>query len=229
MGDKILVPLSIGYGRAVRELGELTANIKEFMRKPGDFKLVLFTGGEDVSPFMYDNQDSARCYYNIKRDLLESEIYEIALENEIKMAGICRGAQLLNVLAGGRMMRHINNHEGGFHYVETSTGDIIVVNSLHHQMIIPSDKTYVVGWSRYRLSDIYIGKDDKREEWAPKEVEAIIIPSTRSCGVQWHPEFMPTDEDGYKFHYNMVSDLLSMDMSAFTDKYVGIQRANGGT
>lgn len=227
MNNRILVPISMSYGRAVKGLGKLTDNVRRFIRRPKEFKLVLFTGGEDISPFMYDGEDSNLCYYNTRRDMAEKKIYEVALKNGIKMAGICRGAQLLNVLAGGRMMRHINNHEAGHHYVITSTNENIITNSLHHQMIIPGPDTHVVGWSRYKLSNCFIGKGDKIEEWDGDEVEAIVIPSALSCGVQWHPEFMEKENGGYKFFYSMVADLLSMNINTFTNKYVG-ESISGG-
>lgn len=219
MGDKILVPFSIGYGRAVEGLGELTNKIEDFMRRPHNFKLVLFTGGADVSPQMYGENESELCGCNAIRDAIETEIYTVAMMNGIKMAGICRGAQLLNVLTGGRMMHHINNHEGGFHYVTTSIGETIVTNSMHHQMIVPGPDGHVVAWSKYRLSDCYIGKDDKKEKWEPVETEAIVVPSISACGVQWHPECMKKDSDGYKFFYSMVTDLLSTNANAFANKY----------
>lgn len=230
MGDKIFVPLSIGYGRAVEGLGEIVSDIsiKDFKKNIKDFKLVLFTGGADVSPVLYGEDASKLCDCSLKRDSIETIIYDIALANKVKMTGICRGAQLLNVLAGGRMMHHINNHEGGFHYVVTSLGRVIVTNSMHHQMIVPGNKTHVVGWSRYRLSDLYIGKDDMREVWNGPETEAIITPSTLSCGVQWHPEAMPEDSEGYIFYHSMVSDLLSMDVDRFTRKYTKGLSVNKG-
>lgn len=221
MGDKILVPISIGYGRAVEGLGDLTDNVREFMREPYRFKLVLFTGGEDVDPFLYDEEGSNLCHFNSRRDAAEIKIFERALSRNIKMAGICRGAQLLNVLAGGRLMRHINNHVGGWHYVTTSTGENITTNTLHHQMVIPGPKAHVTAWSRYKLSSCYIGKGDKKEKWEGKETEAIIIPAILSCGVQWHPEIMAKNADGYKYFHSMVADLLSMNMNSFTEKYVG--------
>lgn len=227
MGDKILVPLDKSYGRAVEGLGEITGNTKSFAKRPQDFKLVLFVGGEDVSPRLYKEKEADFCYSNYKRDLYEEEIYNFAKRNNVKMAGICRGAQLLNVLAGGRMMHHIENHAGCFHKARTLENGIITVNSLHHQMIVPGKDVSVVAWSKDKLSDIYVGKDDEFEDWVGKETEAIVIPSTLSCGVQWHPEIMFKSSDGYKFFYEMVENLLSMSVNNFAAKYTAREAAVG--
>ena len=219
MGDRILVPLDKSYGRAVEGLGDITDSVRDFAERPQDFKLVLFVGGEDISPRLYKEKDARLCHSNYERDLYETEIYKVAKRNNIKMTGICRGAQLLNVLAGGRMMHHIENHAGYYHDVEVCSGDIIKVNSLHHQMIVPGGEVAVIAWLKYNLSNIYLGNDDKREIWKGVETEAIIIPSSQSCGVQWHPEIMLKDSDGYRFFYNMVENLLSTNIDSFTAEY----------
>lgn len=220
MGDKIFVTLFKGYGRAIEGLGEITDDAGDFVSAPRDFKLVLFTGGQDISPCLY-GEKGAKSYHIYERDLSEARIHNIAKEQSIKMAGICRGAQFLNVMAGGRMMHHIENHTGCSHYVETCRNELILVNSLHHQMIVPNDNVHVIGWSKYKLSPIYFGKHDKKEDWKGPETEAIVIPSTLACGVQWHPETMNKGSDGYQFFYNMVENLLIMDINDFTAEYTG--------
>lgn len=219
MEDKILVPLYKGYGRAVEGLGEITDRVGDFMELPQNFRLILFTGGEDVSPHLYKEKNTGLCYNSYERDLFDMKIYKTAKKHNIKMAGICRGAQFLNVMAGGRMMHHIENHTGCYHCVETSGGALIQVNSLHHQMIVPSDDVYVTGWSKDRRSHIYIGENGNEEDWRGPETEAIVIPDALSCGVQWHPESMPKDSDGYQFFHIMIEDLLTMDISNFMTRY----------
>lgn len=228
MGDRILVPLDKSYGRAIKGLGEITDSVRDFAERPQNFKLVLFVGGEDVSPRLYREKDAELCHSNYDRDLYETEIYKVAKRNNIKTAGICRGAQLLNVLAGGRMMHHIENHAGCLHHVNTLKDEgSMLVNSLHHQMIVPSKKVTVVAWSKHSLSNIYLGNEDEIEIWKDIETEAIIIPSTLSCGVQWHPEVMLRDTAGYKFFYEMVKDILSMDIDGFTAEYTGKRMTAG--
>jgi gamma-glutamyl-gamma-aminobutyrate hydrolase PuuD len=222
MPNKILVVGSKSYASAVRGLGDITFNIAAFVRDPSKFKLVLFTGGEDVSPEFYGHSSPKEmCYSNIKRDLAEEKIFNIALSAGIKMTGICRGAQFMNVMSGGAMMHHIAKHGslGGHTFESSKNNKIIKVNSLHHQMIVPSEDGLVIGWSKDKLSDIYVWDEDKLVNWSGPEVEAILYPKTLCCGVQYHPEMLSPHSGGYKFYHDLVKDFLVMDIEKFTDKY----------
>ncbi len=227
MGNKILVLRGWGYGRAVKGLGKLTSNVSKFMKRPELFKLVLFTGGEDVDPAFY-NEDSplGMCHFNTLRDLFERAIFRHALRHGIKMAGICRGAQFLAVMSGGRLVHHLDGHVGIYHDFECQKDDVIRrVNSLHHQMIVPSEDSFIVGWSKERLSEMYYGNKDEKVKWKGPEVEAVLMPKILSCGVQWHPEMMSKDLEGYEFFYKMVKDLLEMSAENLIKEYTGRKEA----
>jgi len=223
MPNKILVLRGWGYGEAIRGLGKLTSNVAKFMKRPDRFKLVLFTGGEDVDPAFYNEESPVgMCYCNTSRDLLERVIFKHALRHGIKMAGICRGAQLLSVMDGGKLIHHLDGHVGIYHGFECQKDNLIRrVNSLHHQMIIPSKNSLVVGWSSDKLSRVYYGNGDKRIKWKGPEVEAVLMPKILSCGVQWHPEMMLKDSEGYKFFYEMVENLLEMGTKDLIREYTG--------
>lgn len=55
-----------------------------------DADVVLFTGGEDVSPAVYGCKKHHSTYCNPKRDKVEKEIFNKIKENQIAL-GICRG------------------------------------------------------------------------------------------------------------------------------------------
>lgn len=221
MGHKILVPLDIGYGRAVEGLGDITSDVTDFFKNPKKYKLVLFTGGADVSPEIY-GETSPRdvCGSEMRRDLFEAQIFDLARKLGIKMTGICRGSQFINVMSGGRMMHHLEGHAGGRHEIETSKGEVFVANSLHHQMIIPPEDGHMIGWAKEPLSPIYIGDKDELAEWDRPETEIVLIPRTLCCGAQWHPEMMATGTEGYRYYYQLVRKFLEMDIKDFTDEYV---------
>lgn len=221
MGDKILVLLGKSYGDAVEGLGELAYDPGEFKRHIDSYKLVLFTGGEDVSPELYSHTSCGLCRCSKRRDYLERDAFKLAVKNGVKMAGICRGAQFLHVMNGGELVHHLDNHEGVVHSMECLNGDNMPVNSLHHQMIIPSNDCVVIGWAEPRLANAYFGDKDKRITVDCKETEAIIMPEIMACGVQYHPEMMSKITDGYKFFRSMVEALLETDnMEEFTNGYV---------
>jgi gamma-glutamyl-gamma-aminobutyrate hydrolase PuuD len=74
--------------------------------------LVCFTGGADVSPHLYGQENVACGGLNEGRDKREVAAYNAFID--IPKVGICRGGQLLNVLSGGRMWQHVDK-QGGNH------------------------------------------------------------------------------------------------------------------
>jgi gamma-glutamyl-gamma-aminobutyrate hydrolase PuuD len=224
MSNKILVLHGESYCSPVRGLGEIITEREEFLRNPEDFKLVLFTGGEDISPELYnDTSPSNVCHNSVERDRLEIEVFETALRNNIFMTGICRGLQFLNVMHGGKMMHHLNNHESGRHEVRTATGFNIITNSLHHQMILPTTDARVVAWSSENLSNVYIGRGDDFVDYIGVEVEAAVFPEIRAFGVQWHPELHWESDPGYFIYRRMLVDVLNIPWSEFVNKQIGVR------
>lgn len=222
MRYKILVPLHFGYGRAIEGLGYLTSDVSDFFSNTKEYKLILFTGGADVDPRLYgETSPDDMCSCDPQRDLFEAKIFDRARKFGIKMTGICRGSQFINVMSGGRMMHHIDGHACGLtHKVETSKGEVFEANSLHHQMIIPPDDGYVIGWAKEPLSSIYIGDKDEEVKWEKPETEIVLIPRTLCLGAQWHPEMMGTRTPGYRYYYRLVQKFLEMDIEKFTDEYI---------
>ena len=162
------------------------------------------------------------------RIVFEVLVFDCALKNGIKMTGICRGSQFLNVMSGGRMMHDVHSHGGTDHSMNTSSGEQLIVNSYHHQMSVLGEGGHIIGWSTERRSaDHYIGKADEQEDYTGPEVEAIYYPDTLCAAVQYHPEWMKEDSDGYQWYFNMVKDFLECSREEFEAKYVGKeQKAN---
>lgn len=220
MSKRILVVNGFSYAKALEGLGDVSFHPGELVLQPEEFGLVLFTGGADVDPSYYnDTSPSNMCGTNPRRDAEEERIFNFALKHDILMTGICRGIQFLNVMAGGQLMHHINGHAGSRHSMVTKNGDIIHINSLHHQMVIPSSHSVVVGWSASRLSEYYIGRADSKVEYYGLEVEAAIFPKIKSFGVQYHPEMMSDNSEGYLYYHRMVEDALNMEWSTFVNIY----------
>lgn len=66
-------------------------NNAEIVKLPEEADLVIFTGGEDVDPSLYNEPRHPRTSSNITRDIREKDIYEYCLDKKIPMLGICRG------------------------------------------------------------------------------------------------------------------------------------------
>lgn len=218
---KILVVEYASYDAPVKALGDVSYDVREFMNKPESFDLVMFTGGADISPELYGHTSPRHtCYCNKSRDTREVYVFNIARKHNIKMTGICRGLQLLNVLAGGTLIHHLDNHTGQPHKMTTFDGSFIV-NSLHHQAVILPEGAVPIGWSSERRSNVYIGdKDEPMERWPDHEIEAAILPSINAAAVQYHPEMLPSAAPGFKWYQDLVAALLQADtMEELVDLY----------
>ena len=223
MSRKILVVNGPSYGSSVEGLGKLDTNVTEFIKNPENYKLILFTGGADITPEYYgEKSPNNLCYNNEKRDQEELIIFELALKHKIRMIGICRGSQFLNVMAGGTMLHDVDNHSVTRHGMETYNSGVIVVNSLHHQMIIPNKNSIVIGWADSKQSTKYYGNHDLPVEAPEKEVEAVLFPNINAAGVQYHPEMMPIESDGAVWFHNLAESLIKENnFSTIVNKYAG--------
>ena len=153
---------------------------------------LIIGGGNDIGPEHYGGDLNAKVKADPERDHLEIEWIHRALENNIPILGICRGAQLINVVLGGtlhqdirRLRKRTYNRPGLLptKQVRLEPDSLLAkvcgktrlrVNSLHHQAIKDSGTDLkVVGWD---LDDI---------------TQAVQCSSGRSIiGVQWHPEYL---------------------------------------
>lgn len=153
--------------------------------QPKFAEMLLFTGGADVSPALYGQPMGKYTSINKERDIRELEIY-----NEYKhlpKLGICRGAQLLTVLSGGKLIQHVENHS--FPHDLITSDAVLNINSYHHQMMYPFDVEHkLLGWTK-NISDVFLDGDDKNVRMTV-EPEVVWYPQTRSFCIQGHPEMM---------------------------------------
>ena len=176
------------------------------LEKKKNVVLVLW-GGEDISPSLYNQTH----YHNFKfrdapskRDNIEKTMAEWAIKNGFPIIGICRGAQLMCALSGGKLVQDVNGHFGDHPIfckeVVPGLGDIEVKSSsIHHQMMIPDGVDHqLIAWpTPGNRSDIYKGEGNKNIEsclatnW--KEPEIVWFPKTKSLCIQGHPEYMKDD------------------------------------
>ncbi len=192
---------------------------------------VVIGGGTDVDPFHYGQQPApeddpgqrsspvdwlvglvlglfrmlfashSSQDYDPDRDELEKKLIRHALYHEVPLLGICRGAQLINVVLGGSLHQKI----GHFYTEETSNVRSILprktitltpasrlhrilqrgscrVNALHNQSIDQLGEDLIV--SAAEPSGV---------------VQSIEKRDHPFClGVQWHPEYMPQSKTQQK-------------------------------
>ena len=180
----------LSYASPFRDIGTITIDKEDLTGAD----LVVFTGGEDVTPTLYGEEPHPFSSWNWKRDQYEKEIFEIAAFHRIPMVGICRGLQFLHVMNGGKLIQHVEQHPYPFHSVITEDGDIIQTNTLHHQAC----------QNQPELMEVIA------TSFPDSSVEAASYPQTRCFGVQYHPEMHSCPADGAAWFQNKVKELLGI-------------------
>jgi len=95
------------YARAVRDAGgepsPLANDLASIDAVLAAFDGIVFSGGTDVEPTRYgrDNEDRT---YDPSRDAFEIALARALRDRRLPTLGICRGAQLLNVAFGGKLI-----------------------------------------------------------------------------------------------------------------------------
>ncbi len=214
------------YGDPLNKLGHIVTGSKYLIKHPNKISLVVFTGGEDVHPSFYGKEDTRNaCATNIKRDKYEKKIFDYCQKEGIKTTGICRGFQFLNVMAGGMMYQHINDHGlSGLHFIHfpylTFLSGFFSVTSTHHQLVYLPDNAIPIAWATPKRSNIYLHPDGEiLKRIDQKEIEAAIFPNINAVGVQYHPEMMFHSQKGRAHYEQMMADFIKMEMDEFRKAY----------
>ncbi len=159
-----------------------------------DMKAVVFWGGTDIWAGLYGqkpNKYNQNRFGISLRDTIEWNTMKEAILNNIPIIGVCRGAQMLCAMAGGTLIQHVGNHHST-HELITSTGDKgIHANSCHHQMMqLPKNSDVeLLAWTE-KLSDVYLGEDNRTISPPDKEPEVVHFKAFRAIGIQGHPEWL---------------------------------------
>jgi putative glutamine amidotransferase len=171
----------------------LEAGFKTFDWRRGQkegYEIMAFTGGEDINPALYGEKPIRGTFFSERRDEIEIDAYKTAPDNVIKV-GICRGAQLLNALNGGRLWQNVTGHHGGHHATDIRTGINYFVSSVHHQVMRPAKGAEIIAVAR-QATELASEKELLKTATPTHiEVEALWYPTTRSLCFQGHPEFGP--------------------------------------
>lgn len=199
------------FGSMFKDMEILPYNAFNRLKEIKNGDVVMYGGGEDISPMLY-NEKPSRYSHAINpsyRDRFESEAFKIAIKNKAYNFGICRGAQLVCALSGGKLVQHITGH-GGDHWIKTNKGEMYRTSSVHHQMMYPWDIDHVmIAISAPPQSDFYILNDNnvvKASDMKKDEPEIVWFPETMSLGIQGHPEFMAPHDPFVLYSKRLVKE-----------------------
>lgn len=178
-----------------------------------DADVVLFTGGEDVTPSFYGCEQHRYTSCNLARDIREKKVFDSVKPHQICL-GICRGSQFLCVMNGGLLVQHCTNHAIGSTHgiVSTDNKYLFEITSTHHQMQYPfnlnKDDYELLFTSYERLSSKYEGQSidcDPICRYGEPEIVLYHKKDLPKClAVQGHPEMIPNSPVA-----EMISNLVN--------------------
>jgi len=163
--------------------------------RPSDLKDVdgiIIGGGDDIGPDLYDGHMVTSARIDPARDRLELRVVEEALDRDLPVLGICRGAQMLNVALGGTLRADAFAHHTGSDAFKTvlprktvfvregtrlaglAGAEPMRVNALHSQAVDQLGE------------GLLIAAEDRGG--MVQAVERVEDPF--ALGVQWHPEHL---------------------------------------
>lgn len=206
--------LCTDYSDAVLQAGGLPI-LLPFLEEARDLEqalsscdAVLLTGGDDLDPASYGAARRDETNIAAKRRLkFDLALARAALQRRMPVLGICMGAQLLNVAAGGTLIQHLETSDTHrqntraaelVHDVIVSSGSRLAgivgegtlgVNSTHHQAI---DKV-APGFTA-------VARD---RDGVIEAIEQLDQPLT--FAVQWHPERLLAHERHRKLFEALVA------------------------
>jgi len=160
---------------------------------------IFLIGGGDINPFFYGEVVHPKTS-NIdnSRDNMEIVLLSQAFRDKKPVLGICRGAQVIAVAAGGKLIQHLEEISGERHIAQSyeealkNSNEALIVNgTLAHKIL----NTHAVAVSCAHHQAIETpGKDMLISARTRKGVAEIIectIPKYFCVGIQSHPELLP--------------------------------------
>jgi gamma-glutamyl-gamma-aminobutyrate hydrolase PuuD len=171
--------------------------------------VLLLWGGEDISPSLYgETRGRWTGALNVPsiRDNIEVDLIRKAIELELPIIGVCRGAQLMCAMSGGKLVQHVEGHAiGKRHPIVTNYGRTLSVNSLHHQMMNPFKVDHeLIAWTPKRLSCLYLDSTGPMVPPPEKEAEIVFFPKTKALCIQGHPEYLNRDDEFVSYSRELV-------------------------
>lgn len=187
----------------------------EIVNRLQDAQLVVFTGGEDVTPSFYGCKKHRTTFNCLSRDQEEKDIFDKIDPKKQVCYGSCRGSQWLCVMNGGKLVQNVSNHAIGYTHAISNGDKVYQITSTHHQMQYPfdlNDKDYDILYTSYGIrSDYYEGDKINSDTIAYREPEIVLYHREelpKCLAVQGHPEMIP-DSPVAEMINNLIKDLVN--------------------
>ena len=201
--SNIVSGTSKNYIRAIEEFGGTVRKLYPGVpdSKFADIDGLLLTGGRDIDPIHYGEEQHETTDIDFDRDALELPLCKRAMEEDLPIFGICRGIQIMNVAIGSSLYQDIpsqftvplthkiiENTDDSWHDIKIQPNSLLneitsettaEVNSRHHQSL----KVIGAGFTVTAQS-----KDGIIEAIEDESKQFVL-------GVQYHPERMFRTEE----------------------------------
>lgn len=176
-----------------------------------DADVVVLMGGADISPQWYGQKKHYLCnsFYEAM-DNRTAYLIKHAFQYEKPLIGICRGAQMINAVVGGSMYQHVDGHNQNHMIVDKVTDNRYLVNSIHHQMMIPNSslaEIVAVAENTDMTERHYMDGDTPVTLYGKSEpeVEVIWYKHVQALCYQAHPEYAPLMSDTRQYFYRLLA------------------------
>lgn len=159
---------------------------------------IVLTGGPDIQSPRYAPVAVEPQRPEVgRRDALELALAMVALEEQIPILGVCRGCQVINVVAGGTLVPEVaDRFDGITHTLYEPDGSIPFEFAEHEVSAVPGGPIEAALGPRFGvLSSHHQAIDRVAPEFQEAAhspdglIEAIHAPGHPfAVGIQWHPE-----------------------------------------
>lgn len=188
MYSEVYIQCDAGEERMFAEMLIKAKCYKADSPETADF--VIFGGGVDVNPLLYDEECHPSVHFYSKRDEDDIKLYEYCLQEGIPMLGICRGAQFLHVMNGGKLFQDVDGHNGAHQLWDCKNRRSVgTTSSVHHQMVRPNKLGGMEVLADARISKTRWKNKTEKEEGSSMDIEAFFYRDTCCLGIQGHPEY----------------------------------------
>ncbi|MGR3367396.1 MAG: gamma-glutamyl-gamma-aminobutyrate hydrolase family protein [Sagittula sp.] len=153
---------------------------------------VIIGGGDDIAPELYGGKIGVSARLDRERDRFEAAIAAQAMQDNIPVLGICRGAQMLNVALGGTLDQNA---------WETFSDSPMIKTILPKREVCVVAETQLaryVGEQPMKVNALHTQAVDKLGEGlrvSARDTAGMVQAIEResdpfALGVQWHPEHL---------------------------------------
>jgi putative glutamine amidotransferase len=175
---------------------------------------LVLIGGADVDPDRYGEPRHATAKTRPDRDAHELTLLAAAMERDVPVLGLCRGAQVVNVALGGSLVQHLPEtlgHDGHQRGPGVFGSTLVRVEPGTRLADILGPEVKVPCYHHQGLARI---ADGLRPAATASDGITEAVESTGSwwlLGVQWHPEEDPDDLRLFQAHVDAARARRSGD------------------